>query len=114
MKRRARNTKPLLLAALRLVSPEIQRHAICSQVEGVCYEFYSGRESANVFALLRKMFQAWPQYSGNPCYPVPSPDGPVTAYSSANLRGTLWQGEYGRLRVDLLKWLIQELEGGAR
>lgn len=60
--------------------------------------------------LLHKLMQKWPKYSGHENYPVPNPSGghPRDAYYELHLWNR--RTKYGRLRWELLEWLIQELE----
>lgn len=67
-----------------------------------------------------KLVKAWPKYSGRLYYPVPAPQDmikqlgdPLTAAEYAYLTArNYWdkRTEYGRLRWELLEWMIQELE----
>lgn len=60
---------------------------------------------------------SWPKYSGSVVYPVPSVidshipttvlSSPETMYHSTDLQ---WEGEYGKLRMELLEHIIKELE----
>lgn len=52
----------------------------------------------------------WPKFSGNLNYPVPPANPGETAetefWNAFNLE-TMWQGEYGALRMELLDYLIE-------
>lgn len=76
-------------------------------VFGICHhmDWELSRES-------RKLFIAWPNFSGNLSYPVPSDVGAGPAYSHAIDEGTLWSKSslYGRMRHDLYKFMRQEVE----
>lgn len=54
----------------------------------------------------------WPKYSGEPSYPVPSPAGcgiyPSVMYHNAIRAGTLYEGEYGTLRFELLAFMQEK------
>lgn len=70
--------------------------------------------------------RAWPHYSGNPWCPVPpttecnDTQEPMSSavqwakasfeYEKASRAGTMWQGEYGNLRRELLRFVVASLE----
>lgn len=59
----------------------------------------------------RVLCREWPKYSGKAFYPVPSPTiahSPSTIFLSSD--GDMWEGEYGKLRRELLDFAISELE----
>ena len=86
---------------------------------GICYavEYAAGIESDNSRSMLyelRCLFEEWPEFSGEPDFPVPHPDGPDaddgwSSAAEAAYMGTedLWLGEYGAARWRLLDWLIE-------
>lgn len=104
---------------------------------GICNNVFDLRDPRGFSFSLTEMHEVfketwvrWPKYSGNPTYPVPAPDdhqlqpdshctlGDWAAMSSVArayiifydvLNG--WEGEYGNLRMELLDFLISELEG---
>ena len=58
-------------------------------------------------------FKRWPHFSGRMLYPIPGTrQDPADAFVVAVARGTMWskRTKYGRLRHDLLHFLIQETE----
>lgn len=65
----------------------------------------------------RRLIDSWPKHSGDSVYPVPSVTPNRTAYSefhhnilnSQPLRTTLWVGEYGELRNELLQFMIDNV-----
>lgn len=68
-------------------------------------------------ALLGDLFLAWPETSGDSCYPVASSRyNARVAYNLFSRHRWDQSTEYGRARLRLLKWLIGEtgrlLEGG--
>lgn len=73
---------------------------------GICSQVY-------LLVPLRDAFRAWPKYSGDVIYPVSvnyNKTGSCTAYREyheAKNTGTMWVGEYGKLRIELLEFLIQ-------
>lgn len=58
-------------------------------------------------ALIAEAAKTWPEYSGNPCYPVPHPDLlPETAYT-AKWEVEKWSGEYGESRRRLCQHVAE-------
>lgn len=58
-----------------------------------------------------EVFQEWPHYSGDVDYPVRDPnkagaDAAAALFGEAFKRGSLWEGEYGDLRLDLLEHML--------
>lgn len=86
---------------------------------GICGALYSlgdtdEMEGINVDAydLVECLAQNWPEYSGNPSYPVPHRMLPAEeAFDLDKEEGGLdprWVGEYGAARLRLLDYLIAE------
>ena len=76
---------------------------------GICGEFdyyYLGDATYGRFEL-RRLFRLWPKYSVDIVYPVP---GGHVAYRSAAGTKFMWSGEYGKLRKELLNFMIEQLE----
>ena len=63
---------------------------------------------------LQTLFRQWPSFSGDDVYPVPSPEPDKLdhndAFWEAHKLGLQWDPstEYGRLRWQLLDWLIEK------
>lgn len=82
------------------------------------YTLYSGNYC--VYVLLQGAFADWKHHSGNFNYPVPVPESEVHEHDSDpkyyydyidNISDlSMWDGEYGDLRKDLLKYLIGKLK----
>lgn len=94
------------LKQLRENGPHNRSAGICSQFD--LYGLYSSEERQQ----FRASFKTWPHYSGDPSFPVPSPDGltyAINAYFDKS--NYLWDRntEYGRLRWDLLDHIIEEM-----
>lgn len=53
-------------------------------------------------------FEKWPKFSGEEEFPVPNPMGGCPRHTYWNT-SSMWTGEYGRLRIELLDFLISEL-----
>ena len=62
--------------------------------------------------MLARLFERWPNGTGSAGFPVPAPDPQEawagTAFYRAQGNGTIWQGEYGDKRCELLDWLIEQ------
>lgn len=76
--------------------PPLVSYGICGNLPISC---------AAVDNLLGEAFRSWPNYSGNPCYPVPDPKAPSNK-AAANIiyesRRDLWDySPYGNLRREL-------------
>lgn len=59
----------------------------------------------------RAVFMQWPEFSGNPDYPVSHPDYPGDPYRGFESTGGkgFWTGEYGAARLRLLQFVIDYL-----
>jgi hypothetical protein len=58
--------------------------------------------------MMNNLFISWPEYSGEPSYPVPHDTmEPEEAYLEIS---DIWEGEYGDSRKRLLAFLIAELQ----
>lgn len=57
--------------------------------------------------VLAEMFRAWPKFSGDIDFPVP---GGCREYSRARINKTMWEGDYGELRMELLNFCIEKLQ----
>lgn len=91
----------------RLKKGKKAKFAICYMVT-VLHGGYSREQHQR----LQKLFAKWPKFSGSDVYPVPSTNGMTAGekYTDAWDNGRLWTGKYGRLRMELLEWLIGYLE----
>ena len=79
---------------------------ICGQPVMVCL-------SLGAFLVVRDLMVQWPKYSGSYSYPVPSTiEGCDPRECFHNKRKDLWnkEDEYGRLRHELLEWLLEQPE----
>lgn len=88
---------------------------ICGHVNA----FTNVIEHTELFLIEREMtalFKQWPKYSGHPSFPIPGSRGlnnAANAYFHArhSKQGTFSKRhENGRLRWELLEWMIQELK----
>lgn len=61
---------------------------------------------------MEKTWIEWEHYSGNYEYPVPDPrkkDNSFKAYVHYHTCEGMWTGPYGKLRLDLCRFLLEEL-----
>ena len=66
---------------------------------GICF----GLET-QLAAEFKALLQGWPDYSGDPEYPIPHPTLPArAAYITVE---DLWSGEYGRKRLQAIEWVL--------
>lgn len=65
-----------------------------------------------IYGILQKTFITWPHYSGELGYPIPSitKSTPKQCYMEMRKINGMYVGEYGRLRRDLVDWVISELK----
>ena len=84
---------------------------------GICFMLGQDQLPKHVryycWARLYNLFLKWPNFSGHPDYPVPSADPhqhPMEAFDENSVNGILWIGTYGASRMQLLEWMISELE----
>ena len=96
----AKSEKGALLAALyRVKFAAVKQYGICGEFN----RYYHGK-AAEPGKELKRLFALWPKFSGCAVYPVP---GSGAAFS---LQPRLWSGEYGKLRKELLNFMIEQLE----
>ena len=63
------------------------------------------------------LFRKWPKFSGNNAFPVPAPRWSFfrgDARSKYTRTNDKWVGRYGKLRRELLDWLIEETAKDAK
>lgn len=84
---------------------------------GICYLLGQNPPPAHArhycWGRLYNLFRKWPAFSGEEDYPVPSDiadQHPSVAFEDNSRGGSLWLGAYGALRMQLLEWMISELE----
>ena len=81
---------------------------------GICKELLHRNASLYLDAArwLERLWKKWPKFSGNPRFPIPSPDTgpPGSAFYQGVDEGTNWdkRTKYGRLRWELLDFLIEQ------
>ena len=96
-----------------LGSAEDAHHGLCEHIKA-CSDYHEERLA--IQNALLGCFLLWPEYSGDPAYPVPSPDGyeddeydAEYAAECAYDQLDLWAGPYGEARMRLLDFIIQTL-----
>lgn len=100
--RSAKSEKQVILATLYRVK------FAAFKTLGICGEFnlrYDG--CGNIREEFRRLFRLWPRCSGDTVYPVP---GGHEAFWFAIRYGSMWSGKYGKLRKELLNFMIEQLE----
>lgn len=111
--------KALIHEALKIIQSDVSNgsypaYGICNALES----YYGGDAAAEIEEELETLMTQWPKFSGSEAYPVPDPEyaerfGRLGAAQSrfwhAGIRGR-WDAstEYGRLRHELLAWLIDQ------
>lgn len=108
------NVRQALLLALEGAKEEINAHTgICHQDRIVTLK-HSQRLGGAAEDLLQELLEGWPKFSGDESYPINSDKNeyPKVEYINASLSVTLWDKntEYGKLRWELLEYLIEELK----
>lgn len=82
---------------------------------GICeYIPYTYPGSIPIVHIVDKLAKLWPKYSGNGGYPIPSPykkrRGLVEVFNTAVKTDAMLTGEYGRLRIQLAKFLLVRIQ----
>lgn len=96
----------VLDALIRVKGGEIAllEYGICFNVKELLikegYYSYGG--------VLSDLYRRWVKFSGDISYPVPDPRGGDARYAY-KFTASLWEGEQGALRYELLDFLIDEL-----
>ena len=91
----------VLIALYRVKFSVFKTLGICSEFNRHYHGCFDKSED------LRRLFRLWPKFSGCAVYPVP---GSGAAFSRAVSTKRLWSGEYGKLRKELLNFMIEQLE----
>lgn|SRR5574343_435016 len=74
---------------------------------GICWYIVDQPGVYDCCPVLHDLFETWGKFSGEFSYPVPDETGdPRGAFKTL----PLWEGEYGKLRKELLKHCIATLE----
>lgn len=101
-----------LLEALRELPPHPDSGSrslgICAYLEERIPDFYVLPGGAR--AIFCSLYVQWPLYSGDMVYPVPSAEEGQLPQAAYYLSGDMWAGDYGELRMQLVRWCIEQLE----
>ena len=124
----------MLLQGLKQLKTEVPqpRMGICDNIYNVMDELFGENKSwvienpdgveVDIFMWIQQVAQKWPKWSGDIHYPVPCPANmglaelkagvhtPMDAYHHFH---NVWEGAYGALRLELLDFLIEELENAS-
>lgn len=88
------------------LTPNEQAQGICGCLDDIIELNYHLDSSALVLWVEDKA-KAWPGTSGNPLFPV---EGDHKVFTHSCRTRTAWEGDNGKRRVSLLKWLINRVE----
>lgn len=84
-------------------------YGICSNVRTLLNMASPFDQTGEAIPYLRGLCKGWPEYSGEPFFPVPCAHyDPGTAYDEMRYTLPKWQGEYGAARLRLLDYLIEQ------
>lgn len=111
---------------LLLLRKEVTSNPLRSQfsLKGICDSFREitskmvepmhGGVLNNQFRDYMCRVEEWHHFSGDDDYPVPDPHSTESAAAKAKFDTSkeMWVGEYGKLRLELLDWLIGRVEQG--
>lgn len=108
-----RNEKFLLNALQR--TKELVINGDVPNLYGICRAYKTIDRIGGLYYRLLEVdidWATWPKFSGSLMYPVPSNgNDPSTAFNNNIFcRKSMWEGEYGQNRMELLDWLIEQLE----
>lgn len=99
-----------LLVGLLDLRERLAADALYDYGVGICGNLsHGGLAGDEPDDVLEEAFRAWPKFSGNADYPVPSPEHGLSN-EGAYLFLNLWDGEYGKLRLELLDFCIEYAE----
>lgn len=89
--------------------PMVSTVGICSNIDlEYCQTSTYNEMFRSVKYLFKDLSEKWEKYSGDSCYPIPSSGIPEQDYFISARHNTLWVGEQGELRMELMKF-VKEL-----
>lgn len=106
--------KQILLNALMAIKekPALSQVGICPNIEYATLNV-PGTNDYRISKFFKAIAKTWPKFSGDLGYPVPAPFGVAKsgyqAYYSYS-EDSMWEGDYGALRKELLNYAISALE----
>jgi hypothetical protein len=86
---------------------------ICENVKRAVFNNATNKTYRRSYAIVQKLqdhFYNWPKFSGTRTYPVPSTYADVSAGSKYHKVSNMYIGEYGKLRIELIDYLIKQFE----
>lgn len=91
--------------------PNWRRYGLCENLK-LLGGVYDAPEKLRVAATheLHSAFETWDKWSGDHSYPVPSCDDEFDENLAYNEQADMYEGDYGELRIDLLRHLIAHWE----
>lgn len=111
------------MSALKIIQSCLQKLINCEEFrsingdQGLCwaiYEYATGRSVPVVAETHRIMCAAcegWGHYSGDESYPISHPVfGPETGFTCAVDEHDMYEGEYGRRRLELAQRMLDVIE----
>ena len=94
--------------------PNWRRYGLCENLKrlGGVYDEYDeyGKLRGAATHELHSAFETWDKWSGDHLYPVPSCDDEFDENVAYNIQEDMYEGDYGELRIDLLRHLIAHWE----
>ena len=105
-----------ILSVLKTIKDNIDKRLY--PATGLCNEFQRvyGTKLYTCMIKYRIIFAKWEYYSGKYNFPVPDPARKQNAEREHDAEAIYWNtpdryiGEYGKLRMQLLDWLIEQFE----
>ena len=90
-------------------------YGACNAIRLYWYELLGGQCEIDLGTAIwrfRQLYMNWPKFSGDNQYPVPGGlVGSQEAYTCAShCIGEHWIGEYGKLRMEMIDFVIGQLE----
>ena len=100
----------------------IIQHGPMVSVVGICtnidLEYYQTSTYTEMLrsskGLFKELSKKWEKYSGDSCYPIPSSGNLEQDYYISSRHNTLWVGEQGELRMELMKFVKKLCEESSR
>lgn len=88
-------------------------YGLCENIKRGAKAYSDGNAPLDAYSyMLDRAFETWPHFSGTHAYPVPDPYGEEEYCADEIYNNTedMYEGEYGALRIDLLKHCIAKWE----
>lgn len=100
------------LQSVRVGGPTQPNTGLCKNVRVAMGVDWLSKEWEQVASWMHRAYPKWPKYSGNVTFPVPGGANIYDFHREHQPIGSMWDRntEYGRLRLELLDFLIEQLE----